>query len=71
MSTLAGLLGFVEGGHWDEQDNQLGGWAMTQMRPGGKVDGMKSGLVKDDFRKQSPKGSTDKSNMERERGKAS
>lgn len=37
---------------------------MTQMRPGGKVDGMKSGLVKDDFRKQSPIGSTDSTNME-------
>lgn len=42
---------------------------MTQMRPGGKVDGMKSGLVKDDFRKQSPVGSTDRSNMEREGGR--
>lgn len=41
---------------------------MTQMRPGGEVDGMKSGLIKDDFRKQSSKGSTDKSNMETERG---
>lgn len=58
----------VESGHWDEQDNQLGGWATIQMRPGAKVDGMKSGLVKDVFRKESPIGSTDKSNMEGEGG---
>ena len=38
------------------------------MRPGGKVDRMKSGLVKDVFRKDSPIGSTDRSNMEREGG---
>ena len=38
------------------------------MRPGAKVDGMKSGLVKDVFRKESPIGSTDKSNMEGEGG---
>ena len=58
----------VEGGHWGEQDNPLGGWATTQMRWGGKVDGMKSGLVKDVFRKRSPIGSAVRSNMERERG---
>lgn len=42
---------------------------MTQMRRGGgKADGMKSGLVKDVFRKRSPIGSADRSTMERERG---